>query len=128
VIMLDTSFLVALARERDGKHARAKEILSHVKEGMLISEFVFAEFVNYLSAKDGGESAHAAAEGLLSSDAEFIFSNFDEVRDSLEILRKYSGFSFTDASCVAIMKRGGISKIASFDSDFDKLKEIERVY
>jgi len=47
----------------------------------------------------------------------------------MEIFLKYDGtLSFADSVSVQIMKELKIEKIVSFDSDFDKVKEIIRIY
>jgi predicted nucleic acid-binding protein len=47
----------------------------------------------------------------------------------MEIFLKYGGkLSVADSVSIAIMKRRGIKKIISFDSDFDRVKGISRIY
>ena len=47
---------------------------------------------------------------------------------AMDTFLKYDGsISLADASSVEIMKKYGIKKIISFDGDFDKVDEIERI-
>jgi len=46
---------------------------------------------------------------------------------SMDTFLKYDGsISLADASSIEIMKKHGVKKIISFDSDFDKINEIDR--
>ncbi len=46
----------------------------------------------------------------------------------MDAFLKYDGsISLADASSIEIMKKYGIKKIISFDSDFDKANEIDRI-
>ncbi len=50
------------------------------------------------------------------------------MKKAMDTFLKYDGsISLADASSVEIMKKYGLKKIISFDSDFDKEKEIDRI-
>ncbi len=47
----------------------------------------------------------------------------------MNMFLKYDGsISLADASSIEIMKKYGIEKIISFDSDFDKVDDISRIH
>lgn len=49
--------------------------------------------------------------------------------NAIQIYLKYDGvLSFADSVSVELMKVSKIRKIVSFDSDFDKVNTVERVY
>ncbi|MCG2727509.1 MAG: PIN domain-containing protein, partial [Candidatus Methanoperedenaceae archaeon] len=58
---------------------------------------------------------------------EFIDSEM--LAKGMETFLKYDGsISLADAVSVEIMKENRIKKIISFDGDFDKVREIERLH
>lgn len=126
-ILADTSFLIAAVRVPDASHARAKELYDDVFR-LIVPIFVFEEFLTFLAKKDGNEIAYREAIKLLSSDATVVFFRKEDLMPTLDILRKFDGLSYCDASNIVIMKELGITKILSFDSDFDLIPGIERMH
>ena len=57
---------------------------------------------------------------------EFIRPNLDAMNVAIDIAKKYN-LTFDDALVVACMTANNVNKLVSFDSDFDTVKEIERV-
>ena len=57
---------------------------------------------------------------------EFIRPNLDAMNVAIDIAKKYN-LTFDDALVVACMTANNVNKLVSFDSDFDAVKEIERV-
>jgi len=56
------------------------------------------------------------------------FINEEIMEKAMDTFLKYDGsISLADASSIEIMKKYGINKIISFDSDFDKANEIDRI-
>lgn len=52
--------------------------------------------------------------------------NNETVYNTFEIMKKYK-LDFDDALVIATMKSLGIGELVSFDTDFDRVKEIERI-
>ncbi len=61
--------------------------------------------------------------------ASVVFLTPGDVREAWQIFRKYSdkGWSFTDCTSHAVMKRLRISHIFSFDKHFSQMRGISRV-
>ena len=127
MIMLDTSFLIALAQGKDENHERADALAKEFDERTIVSDHVLLEFVTHLARRDGGENAYMAGQKLLSSDADMICIGRDDLGEALDVMKKYSLGSFADASSIVIMRKLGVKKIASFDSDFDRVAGVERI-
>lgn len=128
MIFLDTSYLFALNVPDDSNHKRAVEIAGGINEETRISEQVFSELITLMAVRGNGGIALEVGKKILSSDIAVVNTVRGDLKEALEIVGKYEGLSFCDATSVCIMRKFGVSKIASFDSDFDKIKEIKRIY
>ena len=127
MILLDTSFLVALFRENDEKHERAAELVKEIKGRVTITDHIFSELITFLTAKDGNSTAYGAGKKINESEIILISVLREDIPIALNYIRKYQGISMCDALSVVVMKNMGIRKIASFDSDFDKFS-VERIF
>ena len=127
MIFLDTTFVVGLFVSNDDWHDSAVKVYNEIRnEKLVISNLVIAETVTILKNK------------LETKDILEIYRNipnfFHVVDDNAlydaamnEFVKYDSSISFFDAMYVAIMKKEDIFKIASFDSDFDKVDNIIRL-
>lgn len=128
MIFLDTTFIVGLFVSNDNWHESAVKVYNNIKgQKLVISKLVIAETVtimkNKLKTKDIIEIYRNLPNFFEVIEDEALFD------DAMNEFVKYdSSISFFDAMYVAIMKREKISKIASFDSDFDKIDNIVRVF
>jgi len=129
-IIADSSFLIALARKADENHVRSVAIKDSLDNNtFLITDHILGEIVTFLNKRDSAQIAHAVGKTLLqSSDMTIIFPEESELEQALDYLRKYNVLSFCDALSITLMKSNGISKIVSFDSDFDKIAGVERIF
>ncbi len=126
MIFLDTTFVVALFVSNDDWHESAVRVYDEIRnEKLVISNLVIAETVTILKNK------------LKTKDIMEIYRNipnfFHVVDDNSlygeamnEFVKYDSTISFFDAMYVAVMKKEDIIKIASFDSDFDKVDNLVR--
>ncbi|MBE6508532.1 MAG: type II toxin-antitoxin system VapC family toxin [Methanobrevibacter sp.] len=127
MIFLDTTFVVALFVSNDDWHESAVRVYDEIRnEKLVISNLVIAETVTILKNK------------LKTKDIMEIYRNipnfFHVVDDNSlygeamnEFVKYDSTISFFDAMYVAVMKKEDIIKIASFDSDFDKVDNLVRL-
>ena len=127
MIFLDTTFVVGLFVSNDDWHDSAVKVYNEIRnEKLVISNLVIAETVTILKNK------------LETKDILEIYRNipnfFHVVDDNdlydaamNEFVKYDSSISFFDAMYVAIMKKEDILKIASFDSDFDKVDNLIRL-
>jgi predicted nucleic acid-binding protein len=68
-------------------------------------------------------------KGELELTLHCLFINEEMMEKSMDTFLKYDGsISLADASSIEIMKKHGVKKIISFDSDFDKIQEIDRIH
>ena len=128
MIFLDTTFVVGLFVSNDDWHESAVKVYNEIKnEELVISNLVIAETVtilkNKLKTKDILEIYRNIPNFFHVIDDNSLY---DKAMD--EFVKYDSSISFFDAMYVAIMRKEDIIKIASFDSDFDKVDTIIRLY
>lgn len=134
MILLDTSFLIALKNRADMHFARAQEIQQELfakKYGSLfLTDYIFDEFMTFLRVRlKNQEEALFLGEHLLQDkDLSLIGISKVDFQEAWEVFKKYKHLSFTDATTLVIMKRYSITHLCSFDSDFDTFRKIERVH
>ncbi len=121
MLFADTSFLVASLRVNDENHLRAKAIAESMGEKMMISDHILSELLTMLAYKEGNKAAYQAGKGLVGSDVLIVYAVQEDILPALELVRTTPKLSMCDAISATIMKKLGIKKILSFDSDFDTL-------
>ena len=128
MIFVDAHYIIALASSSDRWHGKAVELLPRVKEGERVtSELMVSELMTLVSSLHGGEEAVRIYNYI--KDNYLIYKSdgiFDEI--ILDFLKYDFGLSFADSSAITIMKKLDIHEIISFDSGFDKVEDIVRIY
>jgi predicted nucleic acid-binding protein len=128
---VDSVVLIGAFYRNDQWHAQAAPIVSEIDAGSgqaFITDFILAEVLNFLHQKAG----HAAAvETLLALEAaeniNLIRITDTQFAAGKAYFEKYSRLSLVDALTVACMKDLDITRIYSFDSDFDGIEGIIRL-
>lgn len=127
LILLDSSAIVAYQNEADENHTKATRILNDVAAGKyassVITDYVFDEIVTVMLVKtrdlrkavDTGEKLLAASRFVrVEADSfDLAWSIFKEQRKTY--------LSFTDCTSIAVCRANGISNIATFDEDFNRV-------
>ncbi len=127
MIFADSSYFIALAREKDRWHNDALGLAEKIQESLLISELIISESITLIGSYEGGKAGKILYE-YFEDNCKIEFINEEMLKKSMEIFLKYNGsISLADASSIEIMKKHKIKKIISFDRDFDKVNEIERL-
>lgn len=130
MIFLDSSFIIACKVVDDQNHEKSMKHLSEFiedDEEVIVSDYIFDEVVTVLLIKtkdlgiavDTGNVLKSSARLLKLDDFTFnktwdLFKNQDNTK-----------LSFTDCSSLALMKKEGIKRLATFDEGFKKIKGIE---
>lgn len=127
MIFADSSYFIAIAREKDRWHEDALRVSEKIRESLLISELVISESITMVGSFEGGKAGKILYEYFIDN-CRIEFINEEMMGKAVDTFLKYDGsISLADASSIEIMKKHGIKKIISFDSDFDKVKEIDRL-
>ena len=129
-IYIDTNvFLVFLKKEED--FDSAKKTLKNIALGKnkgFISPFTLHELLWVLEKERiSCEKAISALDfAIHHPNLSFLTPSTNTFYSALDIKRK-KGLKIADSLHVAIMLENNIKKIASFDMDFDRIKDIGRV-
>lgn len=132
-MILDTSFLLALNNKSDINHAKSQSMKRRVQEEefgqIYISDYIFDEFMTLLMARAvSGQKVISIGDTLLSDQKMKILEvNMEIFFQSWELFKKFKKLSFTDCTSIILCREFDIKNIASFDSDFDRIKEIKRI-
>lgn len=129
MIFTDASYIIALGAENDQWQESAKKISQQIKgDDFLISKLILSETIT-LVGKIGGVKWAKFLYKYIKQNYKIYQDNLEIYEDAMDIYILYDGIlSLADSMSVEIMKRANITKIASFDSDFDKIKGIQRIF
>ena len=95
-------------------------------EELITSDQVFSETVNTAFSKVDYKTAKDCSKYLRKSQIQIMYLNEPSFLKTCEIFKE-NKISFTDCSIIAAMKILSIDKLATFDTDFKKFYEIEKV-
>ena len=124
MILLDSSFLVAIEVEKDENHQKAKKIMDEIINGnfgeTLISDYIFDETVTvtFLKTKDLKKTVFVGENLRFSAKIIKIDSNLFNNAWKIFKEQKNTKFSFTDCTSISLLKNRKIKNIATFDKDF----------
>ena len=128
-ILLDSSFLIALANERDINHSCAvalmKEIHNHEFGQIVITDYVFDETVMYILVRTSAGKAVELGQKLRSAEVQFKHTSELDFENAWALFQQKRNLSFTDCAIVECMKEYAIKYLASFDKGFEQFKEIK---
>jgi len=128
MIFADSSFFIATLREKDRWHKDALKLARKIKENLLISELIISESITMVGFLEGGKAGKILYE-YFQDNCRIEFINEEIMEKSMGTFLKYDGsISLADASSIEIMKNHEVKKIISFDSDFDKIHDIDRIH
>lgn len=130
MIFLDSRFIIACKVADDENHEKAMKYLYKFvenKEDITISDYIFDEVVTVLFLKTKDLNIAVDTGNILKNSTNLLKiseSIFEKSWESFKA-QKSTKLSFTDCSTLVLMKKEGINKLATFDEDFKKIKEIE---
>lgn len=126
-VLVDSDAFVALAKEDDTNHKKAKKILTKLSKKPVLymtSNYVFSETVTVVSQRVGHDQALAFIKELKSPASLFSMQWIDEKleRVAIKIFKKQTSknISFVDCTNMALIKHHRLDAIFSFDSTYKK--------
>ena len=130
--VIDSVVLIAAMHRRDRRHKEALPILLAADTGrippVLLTDFILAETLNYLTRKGGSAVGREALRRLEASSGFLIERVPDDVWTAGKaIYQRMDGLSLVDALTVAFMQRRKVTRIYTFDADFDRVPGLERL-
>ena len=128
MIFLDTSYLRGLLLKKDPYHESSKNIqLLLEKESKAINLTVVVELLNFLNHRNYNKNVDQLLDCLMNLDS-FDFLTMNDYCQSFDIYKFYGRrINFADCTIINTMVNHNITRIASFDSDFDKIKGFQRI-
>ena len=129
MILVDSSFFIALVDRRDQWHAAAKSLLPVLaSETILISDLIVAESITIIGRRSGGKAGEQLYHYFMDN-CDLVVTDEKMLNGGMQVFLRFDGtLSVSDAVSVFIMKKRSIDRICSFDSDFDKVEGIVRVH
>lgn len=129
---VDSVVLIAAMHRRDRRHADALPIVLAADAGrippLVLTDFVLAETINYLTRKGGSAVGREALRRLDQSSGFRVERVSGEVWSSgRTVYERVDGRSLVDALTVAFMKRRNLTRLYSFDAGFDRVRGLERL-
>ncbi len=127
MIFADSSFFIGLVDKKDKWHDKALAISERINEEMMVSDLVISESVTSIGSRSGGKAGQKLYEFFVDN-CHIEYVDEDTLRDGMDVFLRYDGrLSLADSVSVVVMRRKGISRIVSLDSDFDRVDGVKRV-
>lgn len=128
MIFLDSTYLIGLILKNDYLYYKSHLLKSYLDdENKIINNTVFNEVLNSVTSNNSNYDLNHIKKLLLSFNIDFLTS--DDYLDSFDIFEYYNfSVNFSDCTILNTMQNYNINQIASFDSDFDKIKGVKRIY
>ncbi len=124
-ILVDSSFLLAMVDRGDKHHSEAIDFLRSLgKVTLLVTSHIFDEAMTLIKVRLGSKVAVRTGRQLRLSTL-FRLTHVTEGDEGAtwEIFSRYTDkdWSYTDCSCLAVMRKLGITEVLSFDHHFDQM-------
>jgi len=124
-VLVDSSFLLAMVDGDDTHHPEAIDLLRGLgKVTLLVPSHIFDEAMTLIKVRLGTEVAIRTGRQLrLSTLFRLIHITEGDDEAAWEIFSQYTDkdWSYTDCSCLAVMRKLGITEVLSFDHHFDQM-------
>ena len=131
MILLDSSFLIAIFRKNASLHQRAVENIDVLKNNCCISNGILSEVITVLGQKTKDIDLVRLAYNYMKDNLTIIDeSNIEMYNDNVfAIFEKYNRekfrLGFTDCCQVVIYEDCYLDYVVSFDEEFKRIEEIK---
>lgn len=128
MIFLDTSYINGLIIKKDPYEEFSKKIKPLLEgETKATNITVLVEVLNSLKQNNFHGNMNEIIFQLLNVHI-FDYLTKEDYQSAMELFRFYNGaVNFSDCTILVSMQKHGIGRIATFDSDFDKIKGIDKI-
>ncbi|MBE6496944.1 MAG: type II toxin-antitoxin system VapC family toxin [Methanobrevibacter sp.] len=129
MIFLDTSYINGLILNNDNYASLSRSMRPFLKNERKVTNItVLLEVLNSINKYNFFGDLEYLKNQLINLNV-FDFLTCEDYESAFELFKFYNkSLNFADCTILQTMQNHGISRIASFDSDFDKIKGIERIY
>jgi predicted nucleic acid-binding protein len=114
-LLLDTGVLYALADADDAWHAPVLECLGALKENLLVPVTVLPEVAYLLRSRLGRDAELSFVQSIVAGELDIEQLANSDVTRTEDLLTRYGGIGFVDATVAAIAERLRLSAIATTD-------------
>lgn len=129
MIFLDSSYIKGLILKNDDYNHQSKKIKPLlVNESKAINLTVLVEVLNAVKQSNYDNDMDELLSCLVNLDV-FDFLDISDYNQSMKWFNHYGkSINFSDCTIINSMINHKISRIVSFDSDFDKIKGFQRIH
>jgi hypothetical protein len=129
MIFLDSSYIKGLILKNDDYNRLSKRIKPYlVNETKVINTTVMLEVMNSIKKNNHDKDVKELLDCLKTLDV-FDFLAWNDYHSSLQWFNYYDeSINFSDCTIINSMIKHNVQRIASFDSDFDKIQGFERIH
>lgn len=129
MIFLDTGFLYSLFCRSEVTHKCARNIYDYFSEDKSIKVINSVVLVEILNKSRKLNLFPNELFDILNNNTLIVFLSESDFFDALKLNQDYgNAINYSDCTILKTMIDLGINRIVSFDSDFDKIKGIERIH
>lgn len=126
MLAVDTNVLVRLVARDDASQVRAAE--EFIGKGAWVSNLVLAETLWVLdSVYDLSRRQMSTAVEMLLNHRDLTLQDADVVTSALDHYRRRPTVDFSDCLVLEIARKAGHLPVATFDRDFAKLDDVQRL-
>lgn len=126
MLAVDTNILVRLVARDDAEQVSAAE--EFVSKGAWVSHLVLTETLWVLdSVYDLSRAQIATAAEMLLNHRDLTVQDAEVVTSALAHFRKRSTIAFSDCLILEIARKAGHLPVGTFDRDFGKLEDVQRL-
>ena len=128
MILVDSSYFIALANRKDRWHVQAVAITPRLeKEELVTTDLFLSEAVTGVGSLLGGKAGKATYDTIVDN-CRVEASSPERRARTITLYLHYDGtLSFADALGVELTRELGIGHVASFDDDFDRVRGLARL-
>ncbi len=125
---IDSSFLISLLIENEKNNKRSREISKDMTEYRIINNIVLSETLNGLRRYEKRINLKDIFN-LINEMMEIKYLKKNDYEEAINIYHYYNGaINYSDCAILKTMGDNKVNKILSYDSDFDKINGIKRIY
>jgi predicted nucleic acid-binding protein len=129
LIIVDSSYFIGLVDKRDQWHKNALNLKKYFEsEEVVITDLIVSEVLTEIGKRKGGKEGHILYQ-FFKDNCKIIYSTEQDFESAEKIYLNFDGkLSISDSLAVHYIYEMAIDRIISFDSDFDKIKNITRIF
>lgn len=90
MIFADSSYFIALAREKDRWHKDAMRISERIRDSMIISDLIISDSITMVGSFEGGKVGKTLYEYFVDN-CKIEFINEEIMEKAMDIFLKYDG-------------------------------------